>query len=229
MEYEIKGTTMPVVEVKLQRGEAIFTESGSMCWMSDGIEMKTSGRGGGLGGFLGRALSGESLFLTTFTCQAAEGRIAFAPSTPGQIIPVKLAAEQTLIAQKGAFMAGEDEVKLEIHFRKQLGAGFFGGEGFIMQKISGPGTVFVEIDGEVMEHTLGAGEILKVDTGYVAMLEPSVSFDIEMVKGGVKNVLFGGEGLFMTTLKGPGRVWLQTMPIQTVAGALIPFLPKTSS
>ncbi|NWF69955.1 MAG: TIGR00266 family protein [Chloroflexi bacterium] len=229
MEYTIKGTTMPVVEFKLQRGEALFTEAGGMCWMSANIEMKTSGRGGGLGGFLGRALSGESLFLTTFTCQGNDGLIAFGPSSPGQIIATELKEGQSLIAQKGAFLCGQDTVKLEIHFRKQLGAGFFGGEGFIMQKISGPGWVFTEIDGEVIEYTLGAGQEMKVDTGYVAMFEPSVQFDVEMVKGGVKNILFGGEGLFMTTLKGPGRVWLQTLPIQSVASALIPFLPRPSS
>jgi uncharacterized protein (TIGR00266 family) len=227
VEYEIKGTTLPVVEIKLRRGESVFSESGGMAWMSDGINMQTSGKGGGLGGFLGRALSGESLFLTTYTCEANEGLIAFAPSFTGQIKPIQLAAGQTIIAQKGAFLAGDDSIKLETHFSKKLGAGLFGGEGFVMQKITGPGTWFAEIDGEVVEYNLKDGEILKVDPGCVAMVDPSVNIDVQVVKG-VANIFFG-EGLFLTLLRGPGRVWLQTMPISGVAKALIPFLPKPSS
>jgi uncharacterized protein (TIGR00266 family) len=226
MQYEIKGTVMPVVEVQLKRGDSIYTESGGMAWMSDGIDMKTSGKGG-LGKMLGRALSGESLFLTTYTCEAAAGTITFAVDSPGHIIPLQLAAGQSIIGQKGAFLAAEESVTLEVHFRKKLGSGLFGGEGFVLQKFTGPGLVFAAIDGEVIERQLAAGEILKIDTGHIGMYEPSVTYDIQMVKG-VTNVLFGGEGLFLATLKGPGKIWLQTMPISNVAGAILPFIPTKS-
>lgn len=227
MRYEIKGTVLPMLEVHLEQGEAIYTESGGMAWMSEGIRMETSGRGG-LGKMLGRALAGESLFLTTYTCQAAQATIVFTPEAPGHILPVPLQAGHSIIAQKDAFMCAEDSVGLEMHFRKRLGAGLFGGEGFILQKLTGPGTAFVEIAGEVHQYQLQAGQVIKVDPGHIAMYEPTVDYDIEMVRG-VSNVLFGGEGLFLATLRGPGRVWLQTMPISNLAGAIRPYIPTKSS
>ncbi len=218
MEYEIKGTVLPMLEVRLRQGEALYTESGGMAWMSDGIEMKTSGRGG-LGKMLGRALAGESLFLTTYTCQAPEATIVFTPEAPGHIVAVPLQAGYSMIAQKDAFMCAEDDVQIEMHFRKRLGTGLFGGEGFILQKLTGPGTAFVEIAGEVHQYQLAAGQRIKIDPGHIAMYEPTVDYDIEMVRG-ASNILFGGEGLFVATLTGPGRVWLQTMPLSNLAGAL---------
>ncbi len=223
MEYEIKGTVMPMLELRLHQGEAIYTESGGMAWMSDGVEMQTGGRGG-LGKMLGRALAGESLFLTTYTCVASQAMIVFTPEAPGHIIPVPLGAGESIIAQKDAFMCAEDDVQFEMHFRKRLGTGLFGGEGFILQKLTGPGTAFVEIAGEVQQYQLTAGQMIKVDPGHIAMYEPTVDYDVQMVRG-VSNVLFGGEGLFLATLRGPGRVWLQTMPLPNLAGAIRRYIP----
>lgn len=224
MQYEIKGTVMQSLEVHLGQGEAIFTESGGMSWMTDGIEMKTSGRGG-LGRMLGRALAGESLFLTTYTCTAPQAMITFAPEAPGKIIPIQLGPGQQLIAQKDSFMCAEDSVEMAMHFRKRLGAGLFGGEGFIMQKLTGPGVAFLEVPGEVVEYNLQQGQRLKVDPGHVAAFDPSVDFDIEMVKG-VTNILLGGEGLFLATLRGPGRVWLQTLTLNALAMKVASLIPK---
>jgi len=226
MEYEVKGDVMPHLEMKLQQGEAIYTESGGMAWMSEGIDMQTSGRGG-IGKMLGRALSGESLFLTTYTCTAPQATIVFTPEAPGHIIPVPLQAGHSMIAQKDAFMCAEDDVQLEMHFRKRLGTGLFGGEGFILQKLTGPGLAFVEIAGEVQQYELQAGQTMKIDPGHIAMYEPTVDYDIQMVKG-VSNVLFGGEGLFLATLRGPGRIWLQTMPLANLAGAIRRYIPSSS-
>jgi uncharacterized protein (TIGR00266 family) len=228
MQYEIKGTVMQSLEVRLTQGEAIFTEAGGMSWMSDGVEMKTGGRGGGLGKMIGRALSGESLFLTTYTCIAPEAMITFTPEGPGKIVPMSLEAGHSLIAQKDSFMCAQDGVDLAVHFKKRLGAGLFGGEGFILQKLTGPGMVFVECIGEVVEYTLAAGQRLKVDPGHIAMYEPTVDYDVQMVKG-VSNILFGGEGLFLATLTGPGRVWLQTMPLSNLAAKLYSLMPKSSN
>lgn len=225
MKYEIKGSDLPMLEMQLERGEAVYTESGGMAWMSEGIDMETSGRGG-LGKMLGRALSGESLFLTTYTCRAEQATIVFTPEAPGQIIALPLQAGHSMIAQKDAFMVAEDDVQIEMHFRKRLGAGIFGGEGFILQKLTGPGTAFVEIAGEVVPYELAPGQVLKVDPGHIAMYEPTVDYDIEMVRG-VSNVLFGGEGLFLATLRGPGRVWLQTMPLANMAAALRRYIPTS--
>ncbi|MCL4876993.1 MAG: TIGR00266 family protein [Anaerolineae bacterium] len=223
MEYTIRGDVMPVLQIRLRKGEAIYTESGGMAWMTEGIAMKTSGRGG-LGKMIGRALSGESLFLTTYTAEADNVAIAFAPEAMGKIIPLNLAAGNTMILQKDAFMCAEDSVEMAMHFRKKLGAGLFGGEGFILQKVTGPGVVFAEIIGEVVEYDLKPGQRLKVDPGHLAMYEPSVNYDIQMVKG-VKNILFGGEGLFLATLTGPGKVWLQTMPISNLASRIAQAIP----
>ena len=226
MVYEIKGATLPVAILKLNAGESVYTESGGMSWMEDCYTMDTNMKGGLLGGFK-RSLSGESMFMVTYTCSRDNGMIAFSSSFPGSIIPLELAAGKSIICQKRSFLAAQTSVALEMHFRKQLGGGLFGGEGFILQKLSGPGTAFVEIDGSCIEYDLQSGQTLKVDTGNVAMFEETVTYNVEMVKG-FKNMLFGGEGLFLTTLSGPGKVWLQTMPLNSFAAQLVPFMPKTN-
>jgi len=226
MEYKITGSVMESVDIHLKKGEAIYTESGGMAWMRGVIDMDTTTRGGMMSG-LGRMLSGESLFLTTYTCESNDGLITFTPEAPGKILDMKLNAGQSLICQKDAFMCAENDVELEMHFRKKLGAGFFGGEGFILQKITGPGVAFIEVPGEVREFTLSAGEIIKVDPGHIAMFEPTVDYDIDRVKG-VRNVLFGGEGLFLATLKGPGKIWLQSLPLSNLAAKLSRYMPSSS-
>lgn len=223
--YRIDGTTLQVVTLQLQPGEVVYSESGGMSWMSANIEMKTHS-GGGIGKMLKRAFSGESLFITDFFVNNGAGIVAFANEFPGKIIPFDLAAGQSIIMQKDSFMVAEKTVDLDIHFRKKLGTGFFGGEGFIMQRATGPGLVFTELDGEVVEYNLEAGQVLKVDTGYVAMFEPSVKFDVTMVKG-FRNIILGGEGLFLARLEGPGRVWLQTMPMTKLANKILQYMPKT--
>lgn len=228
MEYKIIGTTLQAVILELDPGETVYSESGGMAWMSSNIDMKTSGRGGGLGGVLGRMVSGESLFLVEYTSQGGKGIVAFASDFPGKIVPINLAPGQELICQKSAFLCAEKTVGLGIHFRRKLGAGLFGGEGFVMQKLTGPGVAFVCLDGEIVEYTLEPNQMLKVDTGHVAMYEPTVAFDIEMMKG-LTNIFFGGEGLFLATLRGPGRVWLQTMPTSNLARAIMPYMPTASS
>jgi len=227
MRYEIHGTLMQSVDVYLGQGEAIYTESGGMAWMQGDIEMTTNTRGGLMAG-LGRALAGESLFMTTYTCRSAEGLVVFTPEAPGKVLDLRLSAGQSLICQKDAFMCAESSVKLEMHFRKKLGAGLFGGEGFILQKVTGPGVVFVEIPGELREYTLAAGERMQVDPGHIALFEPTISYDISRVKG-VSNILFSGEGLFLATLTGPGQLWLQSMPLSNLAGKLAKYMPAKGS
>ncbi len=226
MEYKIIGTTLQAVILELDPGETAYSESGGMAWMSANIAMKTSTRGGGLGGMLKRAVSGESLFLVEYTSEGSKGFVSFASDFPGKIVPVSLSQGQEMICQKQAFLCAEKSVGLDIHFRRKLGAGLFGGEGFILQKLTGPGVAFVCLDGEIVEYTLGPGQVLKVDTGHIAMYEPTVSFDVEMMRG-FGNILFGGEGLFLAVLRGPGRVWLQTMPTQNLAKAVAPYLIKS--
>ena len=224
MEARITGDSLPVVNIKLNKGESVITENGGMSWMTDGLKMETTTNGGVLKG-LGRALSGESLFMNVYTAEQEGAEISFASSFPGKILEFDLAAGQTIIAQKKAFLCSEKDVKLSMHFQKKIGAGLFGGEGFIMQKIEGPGKVFLEIDGDIVEKNLAAGEILKVDNGYVAAMESTVDMNIETVKG-LKNIFLGGEGLFLTTLKGPGKVYLQSMPVSNLVGTLAGMLPK---
>ena len=200
----------------------VYTEAGGMSWMTQNITMETNTNGGIMKG-LGRALSGESLFMNTYTAEKDEEEITFASSFPGQILEFDLKDGESIICQKKAFMCAEKSVDMKMHFRKKLGAGFFGGEGFIMQKITGPGRAYLELDGNITKKELAEGETLKVDNGYVAAMTEKVALDITTVKG-VKNVLFGGEGLFLTTLTGPGTVWLQSMPISKLAGTISPYL-----
>lgn len=227
MKYEIHGTTLQTLDIYLSQGESLFTESGGMAWMTGDIDMSTNTRGGLMKG-LARSLAGESLFLTTYTCQGAGALITFTPEAPGSIIPVELQAAESRICQKDAFMVAEESVQLEVHFRKKLGAGIFGGEGFVLQKLSGPGTAWIEIAGEVRSYTLKPGQTMRVDPGHIAMYEPSVGYDITRVKG-ARNMLFGGEGLFLATLTGPGKVWLQSLPLANLASTLSRYLPTKSS
>jgi uncharacterized protein (TIGR00266 family) len=226
MEYEIKGSTLQSVDVRLQRGEAIYTESGGMAWMRGNIDMNTNARGG-LMASLGRSLAGESLFMTTYTCRSDEGLVVFTPEAPGKVLDFQLSQGESLICQKDAFMCAEASVNLEIHFRRKLGTGLFGGEGFILQKVTGPGTVFLEIPGEIQTYTLAAGETMQVDPGHIAVFEPTVGYDITTVKG-IANALFAGEGLFLARLTGPGQIWLQTLPLSNLAAKLARYIPKRS-
>ena len=221
MRYEIKGGSFPVVECQLENGEQMITERGSMVWMSSNMQMETSG--GGLGRMFSKVLSGESMFQNVYTAKG-NGLIAFGSSFPGQIKPIQIGRGQEMIVQKSAFLAAQSGVELSIHFSKKLGAGLFGGEGFIMQRLSGNGIAFVEIDGELIEYELQAGQQIVVDTGTVAGFTPGVQMDIRQVPG-MKNMLLGGEGIFNTVLTGPGKVWLQTMPISNVAMSIRPYIP----
>lgn len=220
MQYELKGGVFPVVVCQLADGEKMITEKGSMVWMTPNMEMETSG--GGLGKMFSKAFSGESMFQNIYTARGA-GMITFGSSFPGRILALDVAPGREYILQKTAFLASEAGVQLSIHFNKKFGAGLFGGEGFIMQRLSGSGTAFVEVDGELVEYTLTPGQQMIVDTGNVLGFEPSVSIDIQQVKG-IKNKLLGGEGFFNTVLTGPGKIWLQTMPISGVASAIQPFI-----
>ncbi len=226
MRYEIHGTLLPSVDVYLEAGESMFTESGGMAWMQGDIAMDTNTRGGLMAG-LGRKLAGESLFMTTYKCNRGSAMVTFTPEAPGRILVFELSAGQSLICQKDAFMAAEESVSMEMHFRKRLGAGLFGGEGFILQKVTGPGTVFLEIAGEVRDYSLSAGQVMRVDPGHIALYEPTVDYDIQTVKG-LKNALFSGEGLFLATLRGPGQVWLQSMPIPNLAQKIARYIPSKS-
>ncbi|MDR3348534.1 MAG: TIGR00266 family protein [Acidaminococcales bacterium] len=218
MKYQITGGNLPVVLCSLEKGEAVYTQAGGMTWMDDAFKMSTNMEGGLLGG-LARKISGESLFLTTYTAQSA-GEIAFASGFPGEIRALSLGAGESLICQKDAFLVAERSVALTTHLKKKIGIGFFGGEGFIMQKVTGPGLAFVEIDGSVTQYQLEPGRKMIVDPGHLALCESTVDLDVQMVKG-FKNMLFGGEGLFLTTITGPGKIWLQSMPFSGLAGKVI--------
>ena len=221
MRYEIKGGAFPVVVCELADGEQMITEKGSMVWKSPNMQMDT--RGGGLGKMFSNAFSVESIFQNIYTARGA-GMIAFGSSFPGQIKAVTIAPGQDMILQKTAFLAAEPGVELSIHFNKKLGTGLFGGEGFIMQRLSGSGVAFAEIDGELVEYELREGQQIVADTGNVAGFTAGVKMEIQQVPG-MKNKLLGGEGLFNTLLTGPGRVWLQTMPISSVAASIRPYIP----
>ena len=222
MKYQIVGEPLPVVICDVDAGQSLISEKGAMSWMSPNMLMETQGTGG-LGKMMGRMFSGESMFQNKYTAQGGPGQIAFASSFPGSIKALNIAPGNEMVVQKTAFLASETSVELSVFFQKRLGAGFFGGEGFIMQQLSGQGTAFIEIDGYVCEYTLAQGQSMIVDTGYLAALDASCSIDIKTV-GGVKNALLGGEGLFNTVVTGPGRIWLQTMPISNVAQIIAPHI-----
>ena len=223
MKYKIQGDPMPVVICELEAGETMITERGSMVWMSPNMKMDTNA--GGFGKAIGRMFSGESIFQNRYTAQGGPGLIAFASSFPGNIRAIEIGPGKSIIAQKSAFLASTSGVELSVHFHKRLGAGFFGGEGFIMQKLSGSGIAFVEIDGSSVEYDLAAGQSMIVDTGNLALADETVSIDVQTVKG-AKNVLFGGEGLFNTVVTGPGRITLQTMPLSSFVGTVAAAIPS---
>ena len=227
MQYQIAGEPLPVVTCQLAAGETMITERGSMSWMTPNMRMETT-TNGGLGKAFGRLLAGEALFQNRYTAQGGPGLIAFASSFPGSIRAFELGPGKELVVQKRGFLAAEAGVELSVFFQKKLGSGFFGGEGFIMQKLSGQGIAFAEFDGHVVEYELAAGQSLVVDTGYIAAMDATCSMDIVTVPG-VKNAFFGGEGLFNTVVSGPGHIWLQTMPISSVAAVLRPFFPSNNN
>ena len=226
MRYSIEGEPLPVVICELENGETMITESGAMSWMSPNMQMETTSSGG-IGKMFGRALSGESLFLNRYTALNGNGMIAFASSFPGSIRAFNIAPGQEIVAQKSAFLAGSAGVALSTFIQQRVGAGFFGGEGFIMQKLSGNGVAFLEFDGYIKEYELGPGQQIVVDTGYLAAMTPSCQVEVKTVPG-VKNMLFGGEGIFNTVVTGPGRVWLQSMPIAQMANTLRPYFPTSN-
>jgi uncharacterized protein (TIGR00266 family) len=226
MQYEIKGGAFPVVVMELEPGETVLTEAGGMSWMSDNMKMDTNMKGGLLKG-LGRAMAGESVFLNTYTAEGGKGVLACASSFPGSIIAMDLGPNDAIVAQKSAFLCGSGSLSLSVHLRRSLGVSMFGGEGFVMQKISGPGTVFLEIDGSVEKYKLAPGQAYLVNNGNLAAYTPETKVTLETVKG-VKNLFFGGEGLFHVRLAGPGEVYLQTLSAQGVAKSIIPFLPKSN-
>ena len=225
MNYEIKGNVVPAVEVSLSRGESVFTQSGGMFYQTEGIKMDTNTRGGLFKG-IGRMFAGESMFMATYTA-TQDAKVAFASTVPGSIIPVDV-SEGRFTIQKGAFLAAESSIELRTTFNKKLGTGFFGGEGFILQELSGRGIAFLEVDGDAIEMNLTPGEVLKVDTGNLVGFEDSVRYEVESVKG-LGNILFGGEGLFLTKLTGPGKVILQTMNMNEFALRVGSYIPTSTT
>jgi len=226
MQYEIQGKPYPVAIVTLNDGESALCQRGAMAWMTPNVSMQTTSNGG-IGKMFGRIVSGESMFQNVYTAQNGQGLISFATNCPGEIMAIELNKEKTIIAQKSAFLASSMDVKYELFFQKKFGAGFFGGEGFIMQKFSGNGTLLLEIDGSVISYDLAAGQSMLIDTGYLAAMEGTCSIDIQQIKG-VGNMLLGGEGFFNTKVTGPGRIWIQTMPIFQMASALSAYIVKSS-
>ena len=225
MEYNIFGGNLPAVTIRLNQGESIYTQSGGMTWMTENIEMNTNMKGGLFKG-LGRMMSGDSIFMATYTAKHYPGEITISSSFPGEIIVLDLSDGREYVCQKSAFLCAEPGVNLSLTTNRSVKGGFFGVEGFIMQEVRWKGKVFLEIDGSVVAKDLAPGEKLIVDTGNIAAYERSVKYDAKMVKG-FKNILFGGEGLFLTTLTGPGRVYLQTMTMPSFAERIIPYLPAS--
>ena len=227
MRYTIEGETLPVVICQLEAGESMITERGSMAWMSPNMKMETSSNGG-IGKVFGRMFSGEGLFQNIYTAQGGPGLISFASSFPGSVKAFEIGPGQEMILQKSGFLAADSGVNLSVHFHNKIASGLFGGEGFILQKLSGRGIAFAEFDGHVVEYELGPGQQMVIDSGHLAAMTAGCQMDVKMISG-MKNVLFGGEGLFNTIITGPGHIWLQTMPISNVAGALTPYIPTSGS
>ena len=227
IKYEIEGGSLPVLICYPELGETLCTQSGAMSWMSPNMQMNTNS-GGGIKKALGRFFSGDSLFMNEYTPQGGAGLIAFGTALPGKIIPYEVTPGNGIIIQKSGFLAMEKGLDLSVFFQKKIGSGLFGGEGFVLQKVTGNGIVFIEIDGYCKEYTLGAGESIIVDSGYLAAMTESCSMDIQSVKG-IKNVLFGGEGIFNTVITGPGKVFVQSMPAIALAERLLPYMPTVSS
>lgn len=224
MQYELIGKTVPAVEVTLNCGESMYTQRGGMIWQTEGIEMKTNTRGGLMKG-IGRMFSGESLFMATYTAMVDGAKIAFGSTVPGDVVGIDLTGTPGIIAQKRAFLCAQDGVDVSVALTKKVSSGLFGGEGFILQNISGNGYAFLEVDGDPVIKELAPGEVMKVDTGNVVAFDPTVRYEVETVKG-LSNIMFGGEGLFVTKLVGPGRVILQTQNFNDFAGRIIAMMPN---
>ncbi len=231
MEHKIVGTTMPVLEVTLQPGESVVAEGGELSWMTNSIELHTAagGKAGakGMFGAVKRAVAGGTLFMTEYTANGASGLVAFATKVPGHIKAIELDGTNQYMVHRGGYLCGLPSITLEIGFQQKLSAGFFGGEGFILQRVSGTGSAWIELDGEVIEYDLPPGEVLKVHPGHVGLFEAGMTFEIERVKG-IKNMLFGADALFLAKLTGPGKVFLQTMPLANLAAAIAQYLPRDS-
>lgn len=225
MKYEIIGEPLAVAVCNVEPGETLICERGAMSWMSGNMKMETGTGGGGIGKMFSKAISGESLFQNKYTAEGGEGMIAFAIKTAGSIRAYEISPNRSVITQKGGFLAGTSGIEIGAHVNKSVKGGLLGGEGFIMQKVSGTGTVLIEIDGNAVEYTLAPGEKMVVDTGYLAVMDETVTMSVEKAGGGLKNMAFGGEGFFNTTLTGPGTIVLQSMPIASLASSIIPFLP----
>ena len=224
IKYEIKGNNLPYVVLNLSKGQQIICESGSMSWRSDNISMDTTSNGG-VGKVFSRLLTGEKLFQNKYTANEDNSIIAFSSSFPGAIMAIDIEPGKEIICQKSSFLAGTSNIDVSIHFNKKIGAGLFGGEGFIMQKISGNGKVFIEIDGSMEEKELKEGEKLIISTGHLVMMDSTCKIDVESV-GNIKNMFLGGEGVFNTIITGPGKVVMQSMPISKTANMIYPYLPK---
>ena len=224
MQYRLVGTTVPAVEMRLNKGESLYTQSGGMTWQTNGVRMETNTNGGLMKG-IGRMFAGESLFMCTYTAEVDGAQIAFAATVPGVVHPVDVSTLAGLTIQKGSFLCAQPSVQLKVVFTKKISAGFFGGEGFILQQLNGSGMAFLEVDGDLIERTLGPGEVLKVDTGNVVGFESTVKYEVETIKG-LGNIFFGGEGLFLTKLTGPGKILLQTMNMGEFAGRLRSYFPS---
>lgn len=228
MEHKIVGTVMPVLELSLQPGEKVFAESGELSWISMAIQMETgTAVGGQQGGFmavLGRAMAGGSIFMTEYTAQGGEGLVAFAAKLPGEIHPIEIAADQGYLVHRHGFMCATPGVQFTVGFQQSLGAGIFGGAGFRLQRLTGQGMAFVELHGEVVQYDLQAGNTLRIHPGHVGMFQEGVQFNVTTMPG-IKNALFGGGGLILATLTGPGRIWLQSMSMSHLAHAIAQYLP----
>ena len=228
MNYKLVGHIVPVVEMNLNKGETVYTQSGGMAYQSDGISMTTNARGGIMKG-IGRMFSGESMFMANYTAEKDEAMVAFASTVPGQVVPINMSEHPNgFVLQKGAFLCAEDSVNTKVEFSKRLSAGLFGGEGFILQKAEGTGMLFIEVDGDPIEKDLASGEVLKVDTGNVVAFDSNVKYEVETIKG-LGNIFLGGEGLFLTKLTGPGKVILQSQNFKDFAGKIIPYIPSRSN
>ena len=229
--HRIDGTVMPVLHVDLQPGQSVVSPGGEVSWMSSSIQMETSTQGAGSKGFMGalkRTVSGGGLFMTRYGTPGGPGTVSFAAKMPGEIRPVAVSPEREYLVHRHGFLAGTSDITITVGFQKKLGAGIFGGSGFILQRVAGQGTAWIELSGELVEYHLAPGENLKVMPGHVGLFDASMAFEIEMVKG-IKNLLFGAETLFLASLTGPGMVWLQTMPISTLANSIAPYLPQSES
>jgi uncharacterized protein (TIGR00266 family) len=226
LKFHILGNIQQTLMVEVQPGQMVFADAGAMSWMTAAMQMNTRASGG-LGGMLKRAVSGASMFIIDFSATSGPGQVSFTTDFPGKILPIELEPGKSVIMHKHAFVCAEKSVTLDVFFTRKLGAGMFGGEGFVLQKLTGPGITFAELDGDAIEYNLGPNQLMRVEPGHVAMFEDTVTFDIEMIKG-MSNILFGGEGLFLATLKGPGRIWLHSMTVSKMASRIMEYLPAKS-